>query len=65
MLIQELKALGLPAYGRELTLGVRGTMRRVLVGPYDVAADAELALERVHQMPDYTDARVRRLNRGR
>ncbi len=59
-LLQELKALGLTVYDREVDLGARGLMRQVIVGPYDMAT-AQSALARVQKMPDYGDARMRRL----
>jgi hypothetical protein len=46
--------MGLAAYAREA-----GSMRQVVAGPFDLAA-AQSALARIHEMPDYRDARMRR-----
>jgi cell division septation protein DedD len=59
-LVQQLRALGLTAYDRERDLGARGMMRQVVVGPYD-GASAVSALAQVHQIPDYRDAKMRRV----
>jgi hypothetical protein len=50
----------LKAYDRQVNLGSRGLMRQVLVGPYDREA-ATSALARVRTLPDYDDARMRRV----
>ncbi len=59
-LVQQLRAVGLTANDRELDLGARGVMRQVVVGPYD-GADADSALARVHEISDYRDAKMRRV----
>jgi len=59
-LISQLRAMGLAAFERQIDLGSRGSMRQVIAGPFNLA-DAESALTRIREMPDYQDARVRRM----
>jgi type II secretory pathway predicted ATPase ExeA/cell division septation protein DedD len=55
-LVAELTGSGYRAY--RAAFGSTGNRQQVLIGPYATRADAQLDLERVHQMPAYRDARV-------
>ena len=56
--VAELTDAGLPARQQPLTLGSRGTMRQVILGPFDTRGEAETHPNSVRAVGGYPDARI-------
>ena len=59
--VQELTAVGYPAFQREQTFITRGTFKVAFAGPYATRAQAETALAALRRVPGFADALVREL----
>ena len=57
-LVEQLVAADYPAYQIEMDLGARGRAYVVMVGAYQVPADAATDLARIQQIPGHADAKV-------
>ena len=61
MAVQQLEAIGYPAFQREQTFITRGTFKVAFAGPYPSRQQAETALAALQRVPGFADALVREL----
>ena len=59
--VEQLMAIGYPAFQREHTLITRGTFKVAFAGPYASRPQAETALAALRRVPGFADAHMREL----
>ena len=59
--VEQLTAIGYPAFQREQTFVTRGTFKVAFAGPYASRPQAETALAALRRVPGFADAMVREL----